>query len=196
MGEGLKMYDEIPPNESLGVQVSRRGERVPESYLSDQFHPRGRFNLEIHRKNGEIETYDISNLVTTQGKNAILDIMFGAATQITAWYMGLVTTTSFTAFAATDTAAQIGGTNGWTESTVYSGGPTRKSWSPAAASAGSISNTTVVTFSITSSDTLKGAFIISSNSGTGGKLWAEVAFPSAIAVSNGDDVKVTYTLSS
>lgn len=190
------MDDHISNSEAIGLQISRKGERVPENFVQDFYKPQGRFQLEVHRKTGEIEYYDINNLVTTQGKNAILDIMFGSATQITTWYMGLITTTSFTALAATDTAAQIGGTNGWTESTAYSGGPTRKTWTPASASAGSITNNTVVTFSITSSDTLKGAFIISSSSGTGGKLWAEVAFPTAITVSNGDDVKVTYTLSS
>lgn len=191
------MYDAFRSSEGMSVEVSKSQNSAHEVQHAncDLLNLGGYFNVEFWRNGVCFEKFNPHNLVTTQGKNSILDIMFGAATQITAWYMGLVTTGSFTAFAATDTAAQIGGSNGWTESTVYSGGA-RKSWSPSAASSGSITNSSVVTFNITSSDTLKGAFIVSSSSGTSGKLWAEVAFPSSIPVSNGDDVKVTYTLSS
>lgn len=190
------MLDQLSTGEAIGLQIARKGERAPESFMQDFYRPQGRFEVEITRRNGTVEKYEVNNLVTTQGKNKILDVMFGAATQITSWYMGLVTTTGFGSFAATDTAGQIGGSNLWTETTVYSGGPTRKAWTPGTAASGSISNTTVVTFAITGSDTLKGAFIISSSTSTGGTLWAEVAFPSGIAVASGDDVKVTYTLSS
>ena len=81
--------------------------------------------------------------------------------------------------------------------TAYSGG-VRKTWTPIAASSGSITNTSVVTFNITGTDTLYGAFLVSSNTlnGTSGVLWSGVSFPSTVAVANGDDVKVTYTLSS
>lgn len=190
------LHDSMRPAEGIGLTVNRgRSQSEHQNGLTDLFLPGGIASVEVWRKGRLITKFDAHNLVTTQGKNKILDIMFNSATQITSWYMGLVTTTSFTAFAAGDTAAQIGGSNGWTESTVYSGGA-RKAWDPDAASAGAVSNSTVVTFNITSSDTLKGAFIVSASSGTSGSLWAEVAFPTTVPVNNADDVKVTYTLSS
>ncbi len=192
------MKDSVRASESASIEITRRNPgdvHQVQHTMSEMWNPGGMFDVEFSRNGKVFEKFDTHNLVVTQGKNSILDVYFGAATQITSWYMGLVTNSSFTAFAAGDTAAQIGGSNGWTESTVYSGGA-RKAWTPAAASAGSITNTSVVTFNITSSDTLKGAFIVSSSSGTSGKLWAEVAFPSTVPVNNGDDVKVTYTLSS
>lgn len=194
------MKDNVRASESASIEIVRRnGPLEAQHGLHELWNPGGMLDVEFSHADGEIfQKFGIHNLVTTQGKNKILDVMFGSATQITSWYMGLVTNTSFSAFAAGDTAAQIGGSNGWTESTVYSSvySGARKAWSPAAASAGSITNTSVVTFNITSSDTLKGAFIVSASSGTSGTLWAEVAFPSTVPVNNGDDVKVTYTLSS
>ena len=188
--------DCMRPAEGVGLTVHRPGQGMEaQNGLMDLFMPAGIMSVELWRNGTLIDGFDAHNLVTTQGKNKILEVMFRSDTQITSWYMGLITTTGFGSFAAGDTAAQIAGTNLWTESTVYSGGA-RKAWAPAAASAGAISNTTVVTFNITSTDTLKGAFIVSASSGTGGTLWAEVAFPTPVPVNNGDDVKVTYTLSS
>lgn len=192
------MKDSVRASESASIEIVRRnGPLEAQHGLHELWNPGGMFDVEFSHANGDIfQKFGTHNLVTTQGKNKILDVMFGAATQITSWYMGLVTNTGSPVFAVGDTAAQIGGTNGWTEATGYTGGPTREAWTPAAASAGSITNTTVVTFNIDATDTLKGAFIVSAASGTGGTLWAEVAFPSTVPVNSGDDVKVTYTLSS
>lgn len=193
------MNDKFKAAESIGITVDRGPNsnlnREHQAGLSDLFMPQGVFHLEHWRKGEMIGVWDHANTVVTQGKNSILEVYFRSATQITSWYMGLVNNTSTPTFAAGDTAAQIGGSNDWVEMVAYSGGA-RKAWSPAAASGGSISNTSVVAFNITGTDTLFGAFIVSASSGTGGVLWAGVAFPSTVAVASSDDIKVTYTLSS
>ncbi len=192
-------FERMTAREGIGVSVHRKGSRQIENLAAMQelFNPQGIFSFEHFRGGQKIGKWDVHNTVTTEGKNSILDIMFRAQTQITTWYMGLVNNTSTPTFAAGDTAAQIGGTNDWTEMTAYSGGA-RKNWttSLSAASGGAITNSTVITFNITGTDTLYGAFIVSSSSGASGKLWSGVAFPSTVAVANGDDIKVTYTLSS
>lgn len=193
------LRDSFGPTEGVGVAVHRRGSKDIENLagLRELFIPQGVFNFEHWRGGRLLNKWAAPNTVTTQGKNSILDVYFRSQTQITTWYMGLVNNTSTPTFAAGDTAAQIGGTNDWTEMTAYTGGA-RKNWSSSlsAASSGSITNSTVITFPITGTDTLYGAFIVSASSGTSGVLWSGVAFPSTVAVASGDDVKVTYTLSS
>lgn len=147
-----------------------------------------------HIRNGEvIAVYDTQNGIVDVGINSLLDVGFGAATQITTWYMGLVDNSGFTAFADGDTMSSH---TGWNEFTTYSEA-TRPQWSPAAASARSISNTTSVDFSINGSGTVKGIFVTSDNvkSGTTGTLWATAAFASNVTVTSGDVLKVTYTIS-
>jgi hypothetical protein len=54
-----------------------------------------------------------------------------------------------------------------------------------------------MTFTINASATLYGLFIssVSTKSGTTGTLWATAAFTSTKAVSSGDTLKITYTVS-
>ena len=47
--------------------------------------------------------------------------MFNCATPITAWYLGLIDGSGTPTLAAGDTYAQIGGTNGWNENVNYYG---------------------------------------------------------------------------
>ncbi len=132
------------------------------------------------------------NGVTNIGKNTQLDVIFNAGTQIVAWYLGLVDDAGFTAFAASDTMASHGG---WTEFTTYSEA-TRPQWSPDAAAAQQITNSTPVNFNITGTATLQGIFVTSDNvkSGVAGTLWATASFAGTIPVANGDLLKITYTV--
>jgi hypothetical protein len=137
-----------------------------------------------------------TNLTTTQGLNDLLSKYFKGSAYTAAWFVGLVDNAGFSAFAGTDTAAQIGGTNGWAESAAYSES-VRQTLTLGSASAGSIDNTaSQAVFTMNASGTLKGGFVASSStkSGTSGILYGEGAFSSTQAFSSGNTISVTVTL--
>lgn len=154
----------------------------------------GKFHFEQYRNGKLIRKIPLFNTVTTDGKNNIFNIMFGGATQLTAWYIGLIDNTGYSTNAVTDTMAAHAG---WVEWTSYNE-TTRQSWTPAAASSGSVTNTTAATFTMNASGTLRGIFITSVNTkgGTTGVLWSGGIFAAGtVAVTSGDQIKITYTLS-
>ena len=133
------------------------------------------------------------NGVTDVGINNNLDVAFDAATQITAWSLGLVDNAGFTAFAAGDTMASH---TGWTEFTSYAEA-TRVLIVFEAAAAKAVSNSvTSADFNINAAGVLQGVFVASNNvkGGTTGTLWATAAFASTITVANTDLIKITYTV--
>jgi hypothetical protein len=165
----------------------------------DGFTPFGWFNIQVFDSRG-IEKFatQMENLVLTIGKIDMLNTYFCSGTQILlgSWYMGLITSSGFTGIAATDTSASH---PGWSEFTSYSGGA-RPAWgqvSPVGSGVSTISNSSPVTFNITGSATLNGGFIISNSTigGTTGILWAAALFSAGVPVNNGDQMKVTYSLS-
>lgn len=157
--------------------------------------PRGHYVVECFGADGSLKwTEDIRNLVTDQGLNNILDAYLGASTQTTVWYVGLKNTG---AAAAGDTAAQIGGSNAWTEYTNYSEG-VRQTWTKnGVASAKSITNSSSkATYSINGAGgTVYGAFLasVSTKSGTTGVLYSVGDFVSQRVVVSGDTLQVTLT---
>ena len=139
---------------------------------------------------------EVSNLVTTQGLNDLLTNYFKGSAYTAAFYMGLVDNAGFSAFAAGDTAAQIGGSNGWAESTAYSEGA-RQTVTLGSALAGSIDNSaSKCVFSINGTVTLKGAFMDTSSTkgGTSGVLYGEAAFSQTRSLLSGDTLTVQVTL--
>jgi hypothetical protein len=155
------------------------------------------WRFECRDKDGNLRWIEeIPNLVCTAGKNDILTKYFQGSVYTAVWYIGLVTSTGFTAYAVGDVAAQIGGTNGWTESQNYSQA-TRIAWAGGAASAGSIDNSaSPAAFSINATDTIRGAFLVSSNvkGGTAGLIYGEADFSVARSVLSGDTLSVTVQL--
>jgi hypothetical protein len=149
--------------------------------------------VEHFRDGQKIGTYHTKNGIVDVGINSLLDVTFRAQTPITAWYMGLVDNAGFSAFANADTMSSHAG---WAEATIYSES-VRQTWSPAAASGRAIANSTAVEFSINGTGVIKGIFLtsVSTKSGTTGTLWATAAFTSTVSVTNGDVLKVTYTIS-
>lgn len=154
-------------------------------------------NVELeHWRNGKcIGKYNTHNGIVNVGKNKILDDMFNDGTQTAnnSWFIGIIDASGYSALAATDTMSSHAG---WSEFTTYSES-NRVAWGSQAAASQSTSNSTPATFNITGSATLKGVFITTNNtkSGTSGTLWATALFSADVPVSNGDQLKVTYTVS-
>lgn len=135
------------------------------------------------------------NDITNVGKNYIFNVMFNNGSQIanSSWYIGLISLSSYSALAAADTMSSHAG---WTEFTSYSQ-PTRVAWGSGSATSQSTTNASPATFDITGSGTVKGIFVttVSTISGTTGTLWATALFGADVPVTNGDQLKITYTVS-
>lgn len=137
----------------------------------------------------------IPNGATTAGLNHALDTVFRGGTPITAWYTGVINNASYTTGpSSADTASSHAG---WVEWTGYDES-VRQTWSPAAASGGSVSNSTVMTFTNNtgSSVTIRGVFIqsTSAKSSTSGTLWASAVEPSGRTLADGQAFQVIYVV--
>jgi len=138
------------------------------------------------------EAFD--NLVTTAGKNDMLDKYLAGSTYTAAWYIGLIGSASYTTGAAvTDTMASHGG---WVEDVEYSqSARVTTAWSAAAAGSKALSSACV--YSINGDGTtIKGCFLnsVSTKSGTTGTLFSAGLFTGGDKVlANGDTLNVSYT---
>jgi hypothetical protein len=163
--------------------------------LSDEFKCRNPVVVQHWRKGRMIGCYNTFNDITNEGKNLIFDVMFNNGTQVAnnSWFIGLLNASGFTAVAATDVMSAHGG---WTEFTSYTQ-TTRVAWGSGTASGQTVTNATPATFDINAGGTVKGVFIPSNStkSGTTGKLWATALFGADVPVTNGDQLKITYTVS-
>lgn len=153
--------------------------------------------FECHDKDGNLLwTETIYNRVPTEGLNDALTKHLKGVAYTAAWFCGLVNDAGFSAFAAGDTAAQIGGSNGWTELTSYTQA-TRPALVLGTASGGSIDNVaSVAVFTINATVNLHGGFIVSSSTkgGTGGVLYGEGAFASVQPAIAGNTITMTVVL--
>lgn len=156
---------------------------------------RGKWQLEHVRNGAVIGTQDFPNDITNQGKNSLFEIMFHDGTQIasSSWFIGLISSSSYSALAAGDVMSSHAG---WTELTGYTQS-TRVAWGPGAAASQSITNASPATFDINATGTAKGVFVVSNSTkgGTTGTLWSTALFSADVPVANGDQLRVTYTVS-
>jgi hypothetical protein len=162
----------------------------------------GVYTVECVGADGQIKWSDtFHNLVMNGGLANMNGVYFGAGTQTTTWYLGLVTGPgSGTTYSATDTLASHGttGAGGWTENTDYTGN--RKAVTFGSASS---ANPSVITnsaapssFAISGTATIAGAFLCNVASGTSGVLFSAGDFSGGDkSVANGDTLNVTYTFS-
>jgi hypothetical protein len=160
----------------------------------------GRFHVLCYDENGDLKWEEgNSNLVVNTGIQYMAGTALTSVTQITTWYIGLVTGPgSGTTFAAGDTMASHAG---WTEFTGYSQA-TRVTPTFATATTANPSVVTnsasVAVFSINAGGTVAGAFLTSGSakSGTSGTLFSGSDFTGGDrTVVNGDTLNVTYTFS-
>jgi hypothetical protein len=154
---------------------------------------RGTYHGQLVRGGEVIDEFEDENLVVNEGLNALLDIMFHNASQISTWYLG-VFKGNYTPVAGV-TAASIAGDA--TETGSYDEA-SRPAFDEGAASGQSISNTSNrATFTFNASETIYGAFLISdaTKSGTSGKLFSAARFNTPKSVDAGDQLLLAYTFS-
>lgn len=194
--------------EHVNAQMAAAAAVQRNSVFGEAAKAHGRYQVECRGPDGELKWEDhIENVVCTEGKNFALDQILGG-TAFVAAYLGLISSVSYSAIAATDVMAQIAGTNGWREAgttnapqwtTPAAGARGTPSFS--AASGGSKATSAAVTFSISTSGTIKGCFVVigtgavATNLSTAGRLLSAGLFSGGDKiVGNGDTLSVTYSL--
>lgn len=138
------------------------------------------------------------NLVVNQGLQDMVATYLDAGTQVTTWYLGLITGPgSGTTIAAADTLASH---SGWTEFSNYSGNRKAATFGTATTADPSVidNSASPASFSISGGGgTVAGAFLCSAATGTSGILFSASDFqsPGDRVVVSGDTLNVTYTFS-
>lgn len=154
---------------------------------------KGQYVVTAYDPDGNVKwTEVIDNLITTAGLNYAVGVALAAASQLTSWFVMLVSASP--TLAAGDTASSHAG---WTEVTGYSES-TRQAWTPGSVSGGSVDNSaSKAVFSINATITVGGIALISNStkSGTTGTLYSEVALSADRALASGDTLTVQYTFS-
>jgi hypothetical protein len=191
--------EKINPGDSTNVTITR-GAGSAESV---DMH--GTFKATCYDATGNVRwSEDFPNLVTTAGKNALLDAYLGGAgvgAGTTTWFMGLIAANGYSAVAAADV---MNSHAGWKESGENNAAApgytqaTRRQITFAAASTGSKATSNAVVFSIGTAGTVKGAFIANNSvkAGTTGVLYSAGLFTVGDkVVTDGDTLNVTYTAS-
>jgi hypothetical protein len=164
----------------------------------------GRYEIECIGADGKLKWRDtVDNVVAIVGKNLALDsFLAGATYTVTGPFMGLISSTSYTAVAAGDTMASHAGwlEAGGTNAPTYTGNRKTAVWATAAAGAKALS--AALSFAITGTGTVKGAFLcygsgaLNTKDNTAGVLWSAGTFSTGDkAVVNGDTLNVNYSTS-
>jgi hypothetical protein len=173
------------------------------------FVPKFCYDFELWRDGRKIDAWSAENIVTTEGASSLLDVYFDAATQITTWYLGLISSASYTvAPDITDTAANLTAAgNGWAEcSASYApnydtpAGTSRAAITfaePTGTDPVSLSSSSTVDITFSETGTVKGAFIAAGSTrlSTTAPLYSAAPFGSDKAVVDNDQLKVTVTVS-
>lgn len=152
----------------------------------------GVFHGQIRRNGKIIDEWEDSNLVTNEGLDHALNVIFNGATQVATWYIGIFEG-NYTPVAGV-TAATI--TSASTESTAYDES-TRVAYVEAASTAQSTTNSASrATFTINATKTIYGAFLVSASakSATTGTLFSAARFSASKSVVDNDELLLTYTI--
>lgn len=165
----------------------------------EQLNLQGTYHVECIGPDGQVKWRDtIKNLVTTAGKNDLLDKYLSGSAYTAAFYVGLISSVDWSAVNAADTMSSHAG---WKEAGPTNAPAYSQSTRPAAAwgsaAAGSKALSAPASFSITSAGTVKGMFLTtgSAKDGTTGVLFSAGAFTGGDKiVANGDTLNVSYSL--
>lgn len=159
----------------------------------------GVYKIQCVGADGNVKWEDeMHNLVVNTGLQSMVAVYLDGATQITTWYLGLITGPgSGTTIAAGDTLASHAG---WTEFTNYTGNRKTATFGTATTADPSVIDNTAspASFSISGAGgTVAGAFLASVDTGTSGTLFSASDFqsPGDRVVVSGDTLNVSYTFS-
>ena len=195
------MSEIIAPLEATDASVIRGAKEVESVNVT------GKYVAQCFDVHGNLKWQDeFDNLVTTQGKNHLLNTYLASNTYSAVAggkvFLGLISTSGYSAVAAGDTANSH---TGWTEFTGYSQ-VARPQPAFSTAASGSKATSSAAVFSITSSDTVKGTFLVANNNtgtagaakkgGFSGVLYSAGLFTGGDkTVASSDIINVTYTAS-
>lgn len=189
--------------ERANAQANTEATVIRRSDLNEQSQAHGVYTVMCYDKDGNVKWEDtFDNVVTTVGKNLALDSFLAGSSYTATCYMGLISSVSYSAVAAGDTMASHAGwlEAGATNAPTYTSPRKTCAWS--AASAGSKSLSAALSFSITGSGTVKGAFIVygsgavSTIDNTAGTLYSAGLFSGGDkVVANTDVLNISYTAS-
>lgn len=189
-------------SEKLNTKASTAIHSVSATEGAELLHAQGVFTAECHDVEGNLMwTESFSNLVTTAGKNDMLDKYLAGSAYTGTFYLGLIGAVGYSAISAADTAASHAG---WTEAGLANLPTYSESARPTAgwnaATAGSKALSAAKTFSITGSGTIKGAFLstVATKDSATGILFSAGLFSTSggtdKVVNASDTVTVSYTL--
>ena len=177
-----------------------RKNSIKNASISEQAHAIGVYTVELFDKHGKLKwREEFPNLVTTQGKNFLLDNGLAGSAYTAAFYLGLISSVTYTAIVAADTAASH---TGWTEAGATNAptytGP-RKTAVFSAASAGAKALSSPLSFTFTGAGTIKGCFLstIATIDATTGFLYSAGLFTGGdrAGIVSGDIINVNYNTS-
>lgn len=149
------------------------------------------YEVECYGPDGKLKWKDsFDNIVVTAGLNKLLDATIKTGLTSPTWYVGLKGTGTMI---SADTRASH---SGWSEITPYSNS-NLPSFTPGSISGGSVDNSaSKAVFNINATSTVYGCFLADNNTpgGTTGTLYGGGDFGASRAVTNGDTLNVTITL--
>ena len=149
------MLDHTQPKDTLTGSASAGHKAIDDARVI------GRFCAVCRDADGyPLWSEEFDNLITTVGKNFLLDSALAGSSYTAADFMGLISSASFSAVAAGDTMSSHAGwlEAGTTNAPTYSGTRNTCAWSAASAGVKALSAGLVFTF--TGSGTVQGAFIV------------------------------------
>jgi len=158
--------------------------------------PSTRYHAELRDRLGNLLWEDdFHNIVTTAGKNKIIDACFKTGIASPAWYMGLVDAAGGQDFVVGDTMATHAG---WTEYEDYTE-IVRQDFVPGTVAAGAVDNSvSKAVFTFSQDDEISGCFLADDDTkgGTDGVLYGVGAFTGGNRpVQEGNTLRVTTTVS-
>ena len=136
------------------------------------------------------------NAVNNFAKNSFLDGFFNNGLRGNAYYIGLIDASTFSAFNATDVIGSHAGWQEFTNYTVSGSGTVRATWGYGSATGQALTNSSPCVFDFTASGSVYGILITGDPTklGTGVLLWSTAGFAAPLAVTTGDQLRVTYTI--